>query len=62
MHSGKSLAPKNERILLHASNFRKVKRVGDVVKVFAEVNKEIPSKLLFVGDGPERTNIEGLMP
>jgi L-malate glycosyltransferase len=54
------IAPNNERILLHASNFRKVKRVGDVVKVFTEVNKEIPSKLLFVGDGPERSHIEGL--
>lgn len=54
------IAPKNERILLHASNFRKVKRVGDVVNVFKEVNKEIPSKLLFVGDGPERTYIEGI--
>ncbi len=54
------IAPNNERILLHASNFRKVKRVGDVVKIFVEVNKEIPSKLLFVGDGPERTQIEGL--
>jgi N-acetyl-alpha-D-glucosaminyl L-malate synthase BshA len=54
------IAPNNERILLHASNFRKVKRVGDVVKVFAEVNKKIPSKLLFVGDGPERSHIEGL--
>ncbi len=54
------IAPKNERILLHASNFRKVKRVGDVVNVFKEVNKEIPSKLLFVGDGPERTYIEGV--
>ncbi len=54
------IAPKNERILLHASNFRKVKRVGDVVNIFKEVNKVIPSKLLFVGDGPERTYIEGL--
>ena len=54
------IAPNNERILLHASNFRKVKRVGDVVKVFTEINNEIPSKLLFVGDGPERSHIEGL--
>ena len=54
------IAPKNERILLHASNFRKVKRVDDVVNVFKEVNKQIPAKLLFVGDGPERTHIEGL--
>lgn len=54
------IAPNNEKILLHASNFRKVKRVQDVVAVFAKVNKEIPSKLLFVGDGPERSLIEGL--
>lgn len=54
------LAPKNERILLHASNFRKVKRVDDVVTVFSKVNQVIPSKLLFVGDGPERSRIESL--
>ncbi|MEO6135467.1 MAG: N-acetyl-alpha-D-glucosaminyl L-malate synthase BshA [Ginsengibacter sp.] len=54
------IAPNNEKILLHASNFRKIKRVQDVVAVFAKVNKEIPSKLLFVGDGPERSVIEGL--
>ena len=50
----KVIAPNGERILLHASNFRKIKRVQDVVEIFNEVNKEIPSKLLFVGDGPER--------
>lgn len=54
------IAPDGERILLHASNFRKVKRVEDVVKVFAEVVKEIPCKLIFVGDGPERPFVEGL--
>lgn len=54
------IAPNNERILLHASNFRKVKRVEDVVHVFEKVNKVIPSKLLFVGDGPERSFIEAL--
>ena len=54
------IAPKNEKIFLHASNFRKIKRVSDVVKIFKEVNKVIPSKLLFVGDGPERTHIEAL--
>ena len=56
----KVIAPNGERILLHASNFRKIKRVQDVVKIFAEVNKEIPSKLLFVGDGPERSTAEDL--
>ena len=52
------IAPKNEKILLHASNFRKIKRVNDVVDIFKEVNKTIPSKLFFVGDGPERSHIE----
>ncbi|MEO6613845.1 MAG: N-acetyl-alpha-D-glucosaminyl L-malate synthase BshA [Chitinophagaceae bacterium] len=56
----KVIAPNGERILLHASNFRKIKRVQDVVKIFSEVNKEIPSKLLFVGDGPERSTAEDL--
>ncbi len=56
----KVIAPHGEKIILHASNFRKVKRVDDVVKIFIKVNREIPSKLLLVGDGPERTFIEGL--
>jgi L-malate glycosyltransferase len=54
------IAPEGEKIILHASNFRKIKRVGDVVRIFAEVNKVVPSKLLFVGDGPERPAAEGL--
>jgi N-acetyl-alpha-D-glucosaminyl L-malate synthase BshA len=54
------IAPNGERILLHASNFRKVKRVEDVVRIFFEVQKEIPSKLLFIGDGPERQSAEEL--
>jgi L-malate glycosyltransferase len=56
----KVIAPNGERILLHASNFRKIKRVQDVVKIFHNVSKEIPSKLLFVGDGPERATAEEL--
>ena len=56
----KVIAPNGERILLHASNFRKIKRVQDVVKIFHEVNKHLPSKLLFVGDGPERATAEQL--
>jgi N-acetyl-alpha-D-glucosaminyl L-malate synthase BshA len=56
----KLIAPNGERVLLHASNFRKVKRVEDVVMIFNEVNKQIPSKLLFVGDGPERVHAEEL--
>ena len=56
----KVIAPNGERILMHASNFRKIKRVQDIVKIFYEVKKEIPSKLLFVGDGPERQTAEEL--
>ncbi len=56
----KVIAPNGERILLHASNFRKVKRVQDIVKIFHEVSKEIKCKLLFVGDGPERSTAEDL--
>lgn len=56
----KAIAPKGERILLHASNFRKIKRVTDVVRIFAKVVAEIPCKLLFVGDGPERNAAEDL--
>lgn len=56
----KVISPNGERILLHASNFRKVKRVQDVVKIFNEVRREMPAKLLFVGDGPERQMAEEL--
>ena len=56
----KVIAPNGERVLLHASNFRKIKRVADVVKIFYEVQKQLPSKLLFVGDGPERQMAEEL--
>ena len=56
----KAIAPNGERILIHASNFRKIKRVLDVVQIFNEVQKQIPAKLLFVGDGPERQTAEEL--
>lgn len=56
----KVIAPNGEKILLHASNFRKLKRVEDVVHIFARVLKAVPSKLLFVGDGPERPIAESL--
>ncbi|MBS1656752.1 MAG: N-acetyl-alpha-D-glucosaminyl L-malate synthase BshA [Bacteroidetes bacterium] len=55
-----AIAPAGEKILIHASNFRKVKRPEDVVKVFKKVHDEIPAKLLLVGDGPERQNMEQL--
>lgn len=56
----KVIAPNGERILLHASNFRKIKRVQDVIHVFQKVNAFMPSKLLLVGDGPERHMAEEL--
>ena len=53
-------ASPDEKIISHISNFRKVKRVEDVIRVFAETIKKVPSKLLFVGDGPERYGCEQL--
>lgn len=53
-------APNGERILMHISNFRPVKRVYDVVKMFAKVRKQVPAKLLFIGDGPDRYGAEKL--
>lgn len=53
-------APEGERILCHISNFRKVKRVEDVIRIFKKVSDEIPAKLLLVGDGPERHKVESL--
>ena len=45
-------APKGEQIVMHVSNFRPVKRIEDVISIFALINAEVPSKLLMVGDGP----------
>ncbi|MDX1943217.1 MAG: N-acetyl-alpha-D-glucosaminyl L-malate synthase BshA [Saprospiraceae bacterium] len=59
-HFKKAIAPNGERILLHVSNFRKLKRVEDVIQVFKRVHETIPSKLILVGDGPERHNMEEL--
>lgn len=56
----KVIAPDDEKILIHASNFRKIKRVEDVIQIFANVHQKIPSKLLLVGDGPERRSMEDL--
>lgn len=59
-HFRKAIAPNNEFLIVHTSNFRKVKRVDDVLKIFAKIRNKIPAKLLLVGDGPERQNIEAL--
>jgi N-acetyl-alpha-D-glucosaminyl L-malate synthase BshA len=59
-HFKKAICPDGEALVVHTSNFRKVKRVGDVVKTFFNIHKEIPSKLLMIGDGPERDGAEQL--
>lgn len=59
-HFKKAIAPNDERILIHTSNFRKVKRTEDVIRMFEKVQRRLPSKLLMVGDGPERSANEAL--
>ncbi len=59
-HFKMAICPNGEKLISHTSNFRKVKRVDDVVKIFCRINRHTPSKLLLVGDGPERSNIEEL--
>ncbi|MDB5086473.1 MAG: N-acetyl-alpha-D-glucosaminyl L-malate synthase BshA [Mucilaginibacter sp.] len=59
-HFKKAIAPSGEKIIVHTSNFRKVKRTHDVIKIFAKIVKKIPSKLLMVGDGVERSYCEQL--
>ncbi|NNF22609.1 MAG: N-acetyl-alpha-D-glucosaminyl L-malate synthase BshA [Saprospiraceae bacterium] len=59
-HFKKAIAPNGEKILVHTSNFRKVKRAEDVIHIFKQVHDVMPSKLLMVGDGPERTRLEEL--
>lgn len=56
----KVIAPEGEKIILHASNFRKIKRIADVIHTYDAIRKEIPAKLLLVGDGPERPMAEEL--
>ncbi|AYB31343.1 N-acetyl-alpha-D-glucosaminyl L-malate synthase BshA [Chryseolinea soli] len=57
-HFKKAICPNGEVLIVHTSNFRKVKRVGDVINIFANIHAEIPAKLLMIGDGPERSKAE----
>ena len=59
-HFKKAIAPNGEKIMVHVSNFRKVKRVEDVIHVFEKVNAKLPCKLMLIGDGPEREKMEEL--
>jgi L-malate glycosyltransferase len=54
------MAKKEERIVTHISNFRKVKRIPDIIKIFYKIQQQIPAKLMMVGDGPEKVNAEKL--
>jgi N-acetyl-alpha-D-glucosaminyl L-malate synthase BshA len=56
----KHIAPEEEKIITHTSNFRPLKRVQDVIKIFNEIKKKVPSKLMLIGDGPERSDCERL--
>jgi N-acetyl-alpha-D-glucosaminyl L-malate synthase BshA len=55
-----AIAPNGEKIITHVSNFRKVKRIEDVIRVFEKVHKKVSSKLFLIGDGPERQRMEQL--
>ena len=57
-HFKKAIAPDGEKVMIHTSNFRKVKRVDDVVRIFSTIREKIPAKLLLVGDGPDRHHVE----
>lgn len=59
-HFKMAIAPQGEKILIHTSNFRRVKRVDDVVRMFALVHERVPAKLLMIGDGPRRQEAEQL--
>jgi N-acetyl-alpha-D-glucosaminyl L-malate synthase BshA len=55
-----AIAGENERVVTHISNFRRVKRIPDVIKIFYEIQQQIPAKLMMVGDGPEKEKAERL--
>ncbi len=59
-HFKTAIAPNGEKILVHTSNFRKVKRIEDILQMFAILRKQICVKLLLIGDGPERVGLEKL--
>ncbi|HNP75710.1 MAG: N-acetyl-alpha-D-glucosaminyl L-malate synthase BshA [Cyclobacteriaceae bacterium] len=59
-HFKKAICPNGESLIVHTSNFRKVKRIGDVVQIFANIHATIPAKLLMIGDGPERAKAESM--
>jgi len=59
-HFKKAICPNGEMLIVHTSNFRKVKRIGDIIQIFNNSHQQMPSKLLMIGDGPERAKAEKL--
>jgi L-malate glycosyltransferase len=59
-HFKLAICPNGEKLVVHTSNFRRVKRIDDAVLMFQQIQAQIPAKLLLVGDGPERARIERL--
>jgi L-malate glycosyltransferase len=59
-HFKLAICPNNEKLLVHTSNFRKVKRIEDIIQLFHQLKTTVSSKLLLVGDGPERNRMEAL--
>jgi len=59
-HFKRAIAPNNEKIIVHTSNFRKVKRVEDTIYIYQKVREKVDCKLLLIGDGPERDGLERL--
>ena len=59
-HFKKAICPNGEMLIVHTSNFRKVKRIGDIIQIFNNIHQQMPSKLLMIGDGPERAKAEKL--
>jgi L-malate glycosyltransferase len=59
-HFKTAICPNGEKLIVHTSNFRQVKRVDDALRIFKNISDKIPAKLLLVGDGPERINMEAL--
>ncbi len=57
-HFKKAICPNGEMLIVHTSNFRKVKRIGDIIQIFYNIHQQMPSKLLMIGDGPERAKAE----
>jgi N-acetyl-alpha-D-glucosaminyl L-malate synthase BshA len=59
-HFKKAICPAGEALIVHTSNFRKVKRIEDVIRIFFNIRRQVPAKLLLIGDGPERVTAENL--